>query len=198
MNGSAEALATGADAATSRTVDEWAWTAALPHRAQQGSSTTAPHTVVLTERVDGLALASSPLRRSLAGPRPPAVLVVDSVGGPVPAVSTSVIDTTVDGRARARLDLDADGPPVELRLAALGPRGAARAAAALACAAASLADAPAAHVGTAPTVTQAPAIFANAQAPAILANANANAHATAAVANAAATLAHAATPRGVS
>jgi hypothetical protein len=193
MNGSAEARATGAETATSRTVDEWAWTAALPHRTQQGCSSTAPHTVVLTERVDGLALASSPLRRSLAGPRPPAVLVVDSVGGPVPAVSTSVIDTTVDGRARARLDLDANGPPVELRLAALGPRGAARAAAALACAAAALADAPAAHVGAAPTVAQAPAALTVAQAPTL-----ATAHATATVAHATATLAHAATPRGVS
>jgi hypothetical protein len=77
------------------------------------------------------------------------VLIVDVDGGAVPTSADVIVDTTVDGRARARFsyvafepptELDGrlrfagapvDASPVELRLAALGHRAAAAAATAL-------------------------------------------------------------------
>jgi hypothetical protein len=110
---------------------DWAWTAALPHRRRPPTAGGARHTVVLTDRVGDLEVAGGALRHALGGSRPPAVLVVDGEGGPLPAAATTLVDTTVDGRARARLDLAADTAPVEARLAALGARAAATAAALL-------------------------------------------------------------------
>ena len=60
--------------------------------------------------------------------RPTALLVLDEARALAPSatgrVATAVVDTTIDARARVLLTPGTDAEPVEVRLAALGPRAA--------------------------------------------------------------------------
>ncbi len=86
---------------------------------------TTVHRVVVTDEPGLLAVRTGPLRRLLAGPNPPAVVVVadgsaTEVGVAVPAVCTAVVDTRADGWARVLADTARHHDPALVRYSGLG------------------------------------------------------------------------------
>jgi S-DNA-T family DNA segregation ATPase FtsK/SpoIIIE len=138
------------------TPERWAWVAHLPHaddpdrgavttderglaglvvaagRNDAGPTTSESsiHTVVVTDEPALLTVRTGPLRRLLASPTPPGIVVVAdaantdpgvaSTASTVPAVCTAVVDTRTDGWARVVADTSRRHDPVLVRYSGLG------------------------------------------------------------------------------
>jgi S-DNA-T family DNA segregation ATPase FtsK/SpoIIIE len=78
-----------------------------------------PHTVVVLEDTSTLVDVTSPIRRLLASPRPPAVIAVAGPGANVPSTATTIIEVDHRSAGRLREDPVTGASPVTVAVAGI-------------------------------------------------------------------------------